>query len=139
MRDLAQTCFRIAAAVDDDEVSRALTTFGNELMRELEPIAGLPDAREARGDHRPPRDRAPPLIVLSLADIRRLMHKTQREIAAVLSVRRNAVSKLEQRRNLSVSSLRGYLGAMGAELHLVASFPDHSRIFIENLGPKANH
>lgn len=132
LRDLAQKCFRVANVVTDEDVRRELIAYGNELMEQISQSA--PDARKDSQD----RDGASTAIVLSLGDLRRLLGKTQREIAASLSVQRNAVSKFEKRQNVCVSSLRGYLSAMGAKLHLIASFPDQSQIFIENLGPEAD-
>ena len=42
----------------------------------------------------------------------------------VMKVEQAAVSKLERREDMYVSTLRDYVKALGGELKLVASFPD---------------
>lgn len=41
-----------------------------------------------------------------------------------MSVERAAVSKLERREDVCISTLREYVKVLGGELKLVASFPD---------------
>jgi hypothetical protein len=61
---------------------------------------------------------------LSLRDLRHALEKTQTSVARSLGIGQEGVSRLEQRSDLLLSTLRGYIEAMGGELHLVASFPD---------------
>ena len=49
---------------------------------------------------------------------------TQRYLADKLKVNQPAVSKLEQRADVYVSSLRSYIEAVGGRLKIVAEFPD---------------
>ena len=53
---------------------------------------------------------------------------TQQELAKNLDVRQAAISKIENQANMHISTLRDYLGGMGATLDLVAHFPDRSII-----------
>ena len=46
------------------------------------------------------------------------------EVAKAMNVEQAAVSKLERREDMYVSTLREYVKALGGELKLVASFPD---------------
>lgn len=64
------------------------------------------------------------LVEMQLQALRKSRNFTQVEVAQVLSVEQNAVSKLERREDMFVSTLRDYVKALGGELHLVASFPD---------------
>ena len=49
---------------------------------------------------------------------------TQRDLAEMLKVNQPAVSKLEQRADVYVSSLRSYIEAVGGRLKIVAVFPE---------------
>lgn len=64
------------------------------------------------------------LVEMQLQELRKSRHFTQVELAQVLSVEQAAVSKLERREDMFVSTLRDYIKALGGELHMVASFPD---------------
>ena len=46
------------------------------------------------------------------------------EVTKAMSVERAAVSKLERREDVCISTLREYVKVLGGELKLVASFPD---------------
>ena len=50
--------------------------------------------------------------------------RTQRDMAKMLKVNQPAVSKLEQRADVYVSSLRSYIEAVGGKLKIVAEFPE---------------
>lgn len=64
------------------------------------------------------------LVEMQLRELRKARHVTQVEVAKAMSVEQAAVSKLERRDDMYVSTLRGYVKALGGELRLVASFPD---------------
>ena len=64
------------------------------------------------------------LVEMQLQQLRKARHVTQVEVAKAMSVEQAAVSKLERREDMYVSTLREYVKALGGELKLVASFPD---------------
>ena len=64
------------------------------------------------------------LLDMQLQDIRKNRKVTQVELAQVLNVEQAAISKLENREDMYVSTLREYIRALGGELQLVAKFPD---------------
>lgn len=64
------------------------------------------------------------LLEMQLQELRRARHVTQVEVAKAMNVEQAAVSKLERREDMYVSTLREYVKALGGELKLVASFPD---------------
>src|SRR5487761_1125323 len=94
-------------------------------------IAGLP-AQERRQIEA----RARQLITeeMSLQDLRKAVGKTQTAVAKRLKVGQDAVSKLETRSDMYISTLRGFVEAMGGELELVAQFPDRPPVRLEELG-----
>lgn len=77
-------------------------------------------------DRRKVEARAAELIAeeLSLRDLRVAHSKTQVSVAKKLGIKQEGVSRLEQRSDLLISTLRDYIEAMGGRLHLVAKFPD---------------
>ena len=64
------------------------------------------------------------LAEMPLHELRRARELTQRDMAQLLKVNQPAVSKLEQRADVYVSSLRSYIEAVGGKLKIVAEFPD---------------
>ncbi len=69
----------------------------------------------------------------SLGDLRRAMALTQQKMADELGIGQEGISRLEKRRDLLVSTLRGYVEAMGGELRLVAEFPDRPPVLLRDL------
>ena len=63
------------------------------------------------------------LAEMPLHELRQAFALTQRDMAKILEVNQPAVSKLEQRADVYVSSLRSYIEAMGGRLRIVAEFP----------------
>lgn len=61
---------------------------------------------------------------MQLQELRKARQVTQVEVAKAMCVEQAAVSKLERREDMYVSTLREYVRALGGELKLVASFPD---------------
>jgi transcriptional regulator with XRE-family HTH domain len=70
------------------------------------------------------RLRATGPVVEKLQELRVQRGMTQVELAEVLTVTQAALSKLERRRDVKVSTLRGYVEALGGELAVVAKFGD---------------
>ena len=64
------------------------------------------------------------LLEMQLQELRKARSMTQIEVARSMSVEQAAISRLERREDMYVSTLRDYIRALGGELKLVASFPD---------------
>jgi transcriptional regulator with XRE-family HTH domain len=99
-----------------------------------EVIASLPEVERAKVEAR-----ARELVAeeLSLHDLRKAIGKTQTTIARRLKVGQDAVSKLETRSDMYISTLRSVLKAMGGELELIARFPDRPPVRLRKLGTAA--
>lgn len=67
-----------------------------------------------------------------LREIRKLAGLTQAQVAQRLNVGQSAVTKLEGRRDILVSTLRDYLGVLGARLRIDAHF-DNTAAMINSL------
>lgn len=66
----------------------------------------------------------------SLRDLRQAHQLTQQRMAKRLGVRQHSISRLEQRSDMLLSTLRDYIGKMGGELVLTAQFPDRDPVRI---------
>ncbi len=61
---------------------------------------------------------------MPLHQLRQALKITQKDLAEQLQVKQPAVAKLEQRTDMYVSSLRGFIEAAGGKLRIVAEFPE---------------
>ncbi len=67
---------------------------------------------------------------LTLRDLRQAQRLTQERMAELMGVEQENVSRLERRADLLLSTLSGYVAAMGGKLRLVAEFPDRRPVAI---------
>src|ERR1700682_4678197 len=98
-------------------------------------IAGLPKRRRIRID-RKARQMARDMITRadSLGAIRKALRKTQSETGAALGLPQNAVSQLEKRSDILLSTLARYVDALGAELDVIVRMRDGSEIVLNKIG-----
>jgi hypothetical protein len=61
---------------------------------------------------------------MPLSELRRARELTQSTLASTMGINQGDVSKIEQRTDCYISTLRNYVSAMGGELDIVARFPD---------------
>jgi len=61
---------------------------------------------------------------MPLDELREAREMTQVHLARILKVNQAAVSKMERRTDMYVSTLRDFVKAMGGELKITAAFPD---------------
>lgn len=84
-------------------------------------VAKLPEK-----EHRAIRKRTAERIAeeATLRQLREARALSQVEMAEKLQINQAAVSKLERRTDMYLSTLRSYIEAMGGKLEIVACFPD---------------
>ncbi len=87
-------------------------------------------------------ERAEELITeeLTLRDLRKALELTQADLSDKLHMKQEAISRLERRSDLLLSTLVSYIHAMGGELNIIAKFPNRPPIKItrfEDIGIKA--
>ncbi len=63
---------------------------------------------------------------MALDELREARQLTQAQLAKTLAVDQGAVSRLERRTDMYVSTLRNFIRAMGGGLHIRADFPEGS-------------
>ena len=64
------------------------------------------------------------LAEMPLNELRQARALSQVKMAETLKVNQAAVSKIERRTDMYISTLRAYIRAMGGDLEIVAKFPD---------------
>lgn len=95
-----------------------------------ERIDKLPGARRIQVE-----ERAKALIAdeMSLQDLRKARRRTQVRVAKELGINQENVSRIEKRSDLLLSTLSGYVEAMGGTLRLVAEFPDRPPVSLTGI------
>ena len=95
-----------------------------------EKIASLPEDERRRVEALAQR-----LIAeeMTLRDLRKARNQTQARVAKELGINQENVSRLEQRSDLLLSTLSGYVEAMGGKLSLMAEFPDRPPVAIAGI------
>ena len=98
-------------------------------------IAGLDPARRRKVE-----ERAAELVAeeMTLRDLRKARQLTQASIARQLGITQDGVSRLEQRSDLLLSTLRRTVEAMGGSLSLVARFPDGPPVELTGIAETAS-
>ena len=80
-------------------------------------------------------DRAAELIAeeMTLRELRKARQLTQVSVARELGISQDGVSRLEQRSDLLLSTLRRTVEAMGGSLSLIATFPDRPPVELSGI------
>jgi predicted XRE-type DNA-binding protein len=87
-------------------------------FREL--VKAMPDERQQKIANRVRQS----LASMPLDEIRKARQMTQSKLALALGVNQGEVSKIEHRTDIYLSTLAGYLKALGGKLEIRAVFPD---------------
>jgi transcriptional regulator with XRE-family HTH domain len=96
----------------------------NQIIREL------PPERRAKVS-----SRANELIgeEMALQHVRKALDLTQEQMAKLLGIGQDSVSRIESRSDMLISTLQSYIEAMGGSLKVIAEFPD-GRVSLCGLG-----
>ncbi|HWN49818.1 MAG TPA: XRE family transcriptional regulator [Xanthobacteraceae bacterium] len=70
----------------------------------------------------------------SLRELREIAGKAQIDVAAALKIKQPSVSKIENQADMYLSTLRGYVEAIGGELELVVRLPERPVVRLYRLG-----
>ena len=83
-------------------------------------------------------DRAAELIAeeMTLRELRKARRLTQVSVARELGISQDGVSRLEQRSDLLLSTLRRTVEAMGGRLSLIARFPDRPPVELSGIAER---
>lgn len=72
--------------------------------------------------------------VESLRELRQIAGKAQEDIAIALNIKQPSVSKIEKQADMYLSTLRGYVEAIGGELELTVKLPSRPVLHLRSLG-----
>lgn len=76
---------------------------------------------------------------MTLRDLRKALELTQTDLSTKLHMKQEAISRLERRSDLLLSTLTSYIEAMGGELNITAKFPNRPPVKVtgfEDIGIK---
>jgi DNA-binding transcriptional regulator YiaG len=71
---------------------------------------------------------------MALEELRGARQLTQCDMAEMLNVPQSSISRIEQRADMYLSTLRNYIHAVGGELRIQAVFPDGGTVVIDRFG-----
>ena len=71
---------------------------------------------------------------MALDELRNAKQLTQADMAELLNVPQSSISRIEQRTDMYLSTLRNYVQAMGGVLQIQAVFPEGGAIIINRFG-----
>jgi transcriptional regulator with XRE-family HTH domain len=72
--------------------------------------------------------------VESLQALRQIAGKVQADVAAALHIKQPSVSRIEKQTDMYLSTLRGYVEAIGGELELIVRLPSRPPLRLQQLG-----
>src|SRR5439155_23968840 len=71
---------------------------------------------------------------MALEELRSAKKLIQSDMAEMLDVPQSSISRIEQRADMYLSTLRNYIHAVGGELRIQAVFPDGGSVVIDRFG-----
>ncbi len=94
----------------------------------------------SKGRKKKVRQRANDLIAkeMTLQDLRKALSLTQKHLAEKLHLRQDGISRIEKRSDLLLSTLQGYVSAMGGELKLTVEFPSRAPVLLQGFRDGSN-
>ncbi|MBB5273631.1 helix-turn-helix domain-containing protein [Quisquiliibacterium transsilvanicum] len=73
----------------------------------------------------------------TLKDLRKATRHTQDDLALAMGVGQGAVSRIEKRDDMLVSTLQHYVAGVGGSLKMLVTFPGRPPLVVERLGKKS--
>lgn len=95
-----------------------------ELQDKMDPASRADNVRRVRDE----------LQRMALDELRNAKRLTQSDMAEMLDVPQSSISRIEQRADMYLSTLRNYIHAMGGVLQIQAVFPDGGAVVISRFG-----
>src|SRR5580693_3328902 len=95
-----------------------------ELQEKMDPASRAENAGRVREE----------LQRMAIDELRNAKRLTQADMAEMLDVPQSSISRIEQRADMYLSTLRNYVHAVGGVLQIQAVFPDGGTVTISRLG-----
>jgi DNA-binding XRE family transcriptional regulator len=95
-----------------------------ELQAKMDPVNRAENEQRVREE----------LQRMALDELRNAKRLTQADLAEMLDVPQSSISRIEQRADMYLSTLRNYIHAMGGVLQIQAIFPDGGAVVINRFG-----
>jgi len=113
------------------EYWRSATEDGNGMARNYKELQAKMDPASRADNQRRVREE---LQRMALEELRGAKQLTQADMAEMLDVPQSSISRIEQRADMYLSTLRNYVHAAGGELRIQAVFPDGGTVVIDRFG-----
>jgi DNA-binding XRE family transcriptional regulator len=110
-------------ALEIEESSNMARSY-KELQAKMDPANRADNKRRVRAE----------LQRMALEELRGAKQLTQADMAEMLDVPQSSISRIEQRADMYLSTLRNYIHAVGGELRIQAVFPDGGAVVIDRFG-----
>lgn len=107
-----------------DERLNSMARNFKELQARMDPASRANTAERVREE----------LLRMALEEVRSARQLTQCDMADMLGVPQSSISRIEQRADMYLSTLRNYIHAVGGELRIQAVFPDGGTVVIDRFG-----
>lgn len=91
-----------------------------------ETLAKLPEQRQKKIHLRAK-------TLANLRELRLARQFTQQEMAAILEIGQDSISRLENRDDMRLSTLRAYVEALGGKLEITACFPGQEPVRLDEM------
>jgi DNA-binding XRE family transcriptional regulator len=75
--------------------------------------------------------------VATLKDLRKATQHTQDDVADAMGMGQGAISRIEKRDDMLVSTLQHYVESVGGTFQILVAFPNRPPLIVERLGKKA--
>src|SRR5580658_42148 len=95
-----------------------------ELQAKMDPASRADNALRVRDE----------LQRMALDELRNAKRLTQADMAEMLDVPQSSISRIEQRADMYLSTLRNYVHALGGVLQIQAVFPEGGAVVISRFG-----
>jgi len=87
----------------------------------------IPEERKSKIENRVEKE----LRSIQLSEVRNLVEMTQKDLAQKIDVSQAAISKMENQKDLNVSTLRKLIEAVGGKLDVIVRLPDKPAVRLE--------
>src|SRR5271157_5878334 len=107
------------------------TREGDDMARNYKELQAKMDSASLADNQQRVREE---LQRMALEELRSAKSLTQSDMAEMLDVPQSSISRIEQRADMYLSTLRNYIHAVGGELRIQAVFPDGGTVVIDRFG-----
>ncbi|MDT3672164.1 MAG: helix-turn-helix transcriptional regulator [Aromatoleum sp.] len=109
------------------------------MPKKTKEATGKPTRKKAKpgGSGKPPTVSKGIDTVATLKELRKATRYTQDDLAVAMGMGQGAISRIEKRDDMLVSTLQHYVESVGGSLKILVTFSDRPPLIVERLGKKS--